>query len=385
MHSLDGELTFQPYGKDRSHHINSISRAKLNIDLLHLAEADFNVPIYFNQKLIDADFKNKRFTFEDQNSNRTKTVTSNITFGTDGAFSVLRKKLCELSGFENNEIDSGAAYKELTILPNANGQHRMEKNALHIWPRKQFMLIALPNWDGSFTVTLFLPKMGENSFETLQSPQDVTRFFERHFPDVVPLLDNLTQTFFENPTGNLITIKCYPWTSRKKDMLILGDAAHGVIPFFGQGMNCGFEDVEVLDNLIEKYPRDHWQEIFSDFEHMRKPRTDAIADMSIENFVEMRDHVGNPKFLLKKGVEKILENQFPDAYTSRYSMVSFTRTPYDQAYQIGEIQKEILLELCQDIQKPEEVNLQKAKDLIFHKLIPFQKKIREGKKDELKP
>ena len=378
IHSLDQELTFQPYGKDETQYINSISRSELNCDLLDLAEKEYHIPIYFDHKLIQVDFEKQQLEFIGSSSKKKHTFTSSLIFGTDGTHSAVRKAMKRNPQFQFEEMDCGSAYKELTIL-DEKGTHKMEKNALHIWPRVNFMLIALPNFDGSFTCTLFLPKKGNPSFDKLNTSKEVNQFFQEHFPDAVPLLDKLTETFFNNPTGNLATIRCFPWSSREKNAVILGDAAHAIIPFFGQGMNCGFEDCTTLDQLLEKEgSKINWPNVLSKFEKIRKEKADAIAKMSIENFVEMRDHTGNPEFLLEKGVEKLLENQFPGKYVSRYSMVSFSRTPYDQAYELGQINKKILAELCKNIQNPEETDLTLAKELIKKNLTPFMERIQNG-------
>ncbi|MEK6578981.1 MAG: FAD-dependent monooxygenase, partial [Bdellovibrionota bacterium] len=252
----------------------------------------------------------------------------------------------------------------------------LEKNALHIWPRGNYMLIALPNFDGSFTCTLFLPNEGPLSFQSLKTPEQVHLFFKEQFSDIVPLMPKLTEEYFGNPTGHMYTVKSFPW-NYKSTCLLLGDAAHGIVPFFGQGMNAGFEDCTVLDDFLVKAlatqgPLD-WEQIALGFANSRKPNTDAIADLAVENFVEMRDKTGSPQFLLEKEVERILQREFPRDYFSRYSMVSFSRIPYQIAYEAGLIQSEILRELCSGIKNVGELNLSRAANLISAKLSPWMR------------
>jgi kynurenine 3-monooxygenase len=220
----------------------------------------------------------------------------------------------------------------------------MEKNALHIWPRGTYMLIALPNQDGSFTCTLFFPYQGENSFASLVTPEKVLDFFREQFPDAVPLIPGLQTDFSNNPTGDLVTIKSFPWHIEGK-VLLLGDAAHAIVPFYGQGMNCAFEDCTVLDECIEKFGSD-WKTVFREYEAARKANTDAIADLALENFIEMRDSVADPTFLLKKKVELLLEQKYPGEFLSKYAMVTFHRLPYTEALERGRLQDEILMEIC---------------------------------------
>lgn len=369
MHSVQGALTFQRYGVDDSQFINSISRAGLNRFLLERAEKDFKIPICFQHRLVQADFNAGRLTFRDEANGAEIAVQAGLTFGTDGSASAVRRAFENTPEFTLQEINPKTSYKELTILDD-HGRHKMKTNCLHIWPRGKFLLIALPNFDGSFTCTLFLPSEGEISFASLATPEAIEAFFKTHFPDAVPLIDRLAQSFLENPTGGLSMIKCYPWTSPEKNAVLLGDAAHAIIPFFGQGMNCGFEDVVALDRLLgeSKDGAVHWKHVLGAFEQERKPRADAIANLSTENFTEMRDRVGDTGFLLQKAVEHLLEEKFPGEYISRYGMVSFTRIPYDEAVRIGEIQKEMLNELCRGLQKPEQVDLERAGRLIRERL-----------------
>jgi kynurenine 3-monooxygenase len=247
IHAKDGTLNFQPYGKDDSEYINSISRATLNKLLMSRAEETKLVDIYFNQKATGMDFEKSELYLEDVTNSQFTTVATTMVMSADGSGSAIRDDMLKLSGYKCSEEALDYAYKELVIPPGDGGTFSMEKNALHIWPRGTYMLIALPNFDGSYTCTLFLPLEGTPSFAQLQTPEDVLRFFNEEFSDAVPLLDDLTETFFANPTGHMVTIKCDPWHVDEK-VLLLGDAAHAIVPFFGQGMNCGFEDLTVLSD-----------------------------------------------------------------------------------------------------------------------------------------
>jgi kynurenine 3-monooxygenase len=282
---------------------------------------------------------------------------------------VIRHEMMKRPGYECTQDYLDYGYKELTIPVGPNGGFRIERNALHIWPRGTFMLIALPNFDGSFTCTLFLPSQGPDSFETLgENPERILAFFQKHFADVIPLLTDPVETFNANPTGHMVTVKCFPWHVADR-ALLLGDAAHAIVPFFGQGMNCGFEDCTIFDELLEKHGKLNSQ-FFAQFSQLRKPHTDGIADMAIENFVEMRDKVGDTRFLMEKSVEKILQQHFPTEYISRYALVTFSRLPYRVAYEAGIVESEILGELCRNIKQAEEVDLDQAARLIRAKLNP---------------
>ncbi|MBI5916476.1 MAG: FAD-dependent monooxygenase [Bacteroidetes bacterium] len=328
MHGLDGSLTFQPYGEE-GQAIYSVSRGGLNIELVKIADSHDRVRFHFNQKCLGVDLENGTIQFEDTRTGVKYAIENALIFGTDGAFSAVRSSLQRLPRFNYSQhyIDHG--YKELCILPNLDGSHRMHTNALHIWPRGQFMLIALPNLDGSFTCTLFLPFEGEESFANLQTEAQVLAFFEKYFPDILPLMPSLAQVFFENPTSALATIRCSPWHYGHR-MLLIGDASHAIVPFFGQGMNAGFEDCTILDALMDKYDED-WEAIIEEFNASRPEDTNAIADLALGNFLEMRDKVGDPQFLLWKKIEKHLHERFPKEFQSVYSMVSFSHIPYSEA------------------------------------------------------
>jgi kynurenine 3-monooxygenase len=324
MHAVSGELTFQPYGKDETEVINSVSRAELNIALMNAAEQR-GVDIHFDQRCTGFDLRTGAMRFRNEEDGGNLTLASELIVGTDGANSAIRAEFLKLPRFNFSQQYLNYGYKELTIPATPDGRHRMETHALHIWPRGSFMLIALPNIDGTFGCILFLPFEGENSFAQLQSPSEVQAFFEEHFPDVVPLMPKLGENFFANPVGSMVTIKCSPWHHDGRAVL-LGDAAHAIVPFFGQGLNCSFEDCTVLLEVLDRHGP-QWPLIFAEFEQARKANTDAIADLAVENFVEMRDRVADPRFLFKKKAELALEAKFPGVFVPKYSMVTFHRVP----------------------------------------------------------
>ncbi|CAN5569891.1 NAD(P)/FAD-dependent oxidoreductase [soil metagenome] len=362
MHAVDGSLTFQRYGKDDSEYINSVSRAELNIKLLSLADKFESIKIFFNQRCAGFDPENGYCYFTDEITGETKTVSSETIIGTDGSSSALRMDMLKLPGFNFSQEYLKHGYKELTIPAGFDKSFRMEKNALHIWPRGSFMLIALPNIDGSFTCTLFHPYDGDEGLNSLNSELKIRTFFEKYFPDTLELIPDLVSAFLSNPTGSLITIKCDPWYY--KDVLcLLGDSSHAILPFFGQGMNAAFEDCTVLDKCLDEFGND-WNKIYPEFFKRRKINTDSIADLASENFIEMRDKVGDEKFLLKKKVEHILEERYPGKFIPKYSMVTFHRMPYSVAKNRGLIQEKILDKLVANISEVEKVDMNKADMLI---------------------
>lgn len=366
IHSPTGDLAFQPYGKDDSEYINSISRATLNKELMTAAENTGRVEIIFNQRITDFNFESNLLELHDDAADGTYNHKTNVVIGTDGSASAIRTAMEKYSDYEFHESELDYGYKELVIPPTESGGFKIEKNALHIWPRSTYMLIALPNFEGSFTCTLFLPFVGEPSFEQLASRQDVSQFFQDHFPDAVPMIADLEDTFFQNPTGRMITVKSKRWHVDGK-VLLMGDAAHGIVPFFGQGMNCGFEDCTIFDELFDDFETDgevDWGGLFAAITRQRVPNTNAIADMAVENFVEMRDKVGDKNFLMRKAVEKILQTKFPGKYVSRYSLVTFSNVPYTVAMEAGIIQERLLAELCSNLQQAEDVDLVRAEKLI---------------------
>jgi kynurenine 3-monooxygenase len=368
MHSPDSKLTFQAYGKDESEVINSISRAELNMALLNAAEAQ-GVRIHFEQRCTGISFKNRRLILRDEADGNESSVDYQVVIGGDGSASAVRDALLRLSRFNFSQEYLNYGYKELTIPPSPDGKHALEVNALHIWPRGNYMLIALPNIDGTFGCILFLPFEGADSFERLTTKAAVRDFFQSRFSDAVPLMPDLAEHFFANPTGTMVTIKCSPWHV-EGHALLLGDAAHAIVPFFGQGINCGFEDCTILLELLDRHGAD-WERVFREFEAARKVNTDAIADMAIENFVEMRDRVGDRRFLLRKQVELALEAKYPRQFVPKYAMVTFHRIPYATALQRGQVQERILAELCEGIEGVEDLDWEKA-DALIRPLTPLE-------------
>ena len=339
IHNTDGQINFQPYGKE-GQAIYSVSRGGLNCVLMDLAEKH-GVEFSYNERCTHIDLQTAISHFENTESKKISSVNADRVFGTDGAFSAARLQLqlsTDLFEYSQHYLEHG--YKELVIPPTALGDFAMAPNALHIWPRGQFMLIALPNLDKSYTCTLFFPFEGEKSFAALNTIEKMQDFFSQTFPDAVSLLPTLKQDYFAYPAASLVTVKCSPWNYEDK-LLLLGDAAHAIVPFFGQGMNCGFEDCVVLNNLISSY-KDDWKKIFSELELSRKKNSDAIAELAVQNFVEMRDLVGHPDFLLRKKIEAYLNEHYPEKWKPLYSLVTFSDTPYSTAFIEGKKQDEIM-------------------------------------------
>ena len=266
-----------------------------------------------------------------------------MVFGADGAFSRIRHRMQRQSMFNYSQEFLNTGYKELNIPANPDGTHKLDKNSFHIWPRGEYMLIALPNLDGSFTCTLFMPFEGENSFASLTDRKSVEAFFEKNLPDTIDVIPNLTEDFFANPTSTLVTMKCFPWTYEDKVALI-GDACHAIVPFYGQGMNAGFEDISVLYELMNQYG-DDWKTIFSEYEKSRKPNADAIAELSYRNFMEMSSKTADEKFLLQKKIEKHFAEKYPEKWLPLYDRVTFSHRPYSEALAIGDFQNAIMEEI----------------------------------------
>ncbi len=350
IHDAHGN-SFQSNYSGRDHEfINSISRGALNALLLNEAEAHENVNIYFNKKCKSVDFEKTTALFKDYLTKKEFVEDADIIIATDGAGSAMRKSYYLgkkfLFSFSQEYLTHG--YKELTILPKENGDYKIHKNALHIWPRGNFMLIALPNLDGSFTVTLFLSyDEGEYNFNNLNNEAIVLEFFQKEFPDALAVMPNVLDDFFSNPTAPLGTIKCTPW-HYKGNTLLMGDAAHAIVPFYGQGMNASFEDVVEFDAILEQQ-QGNWESVFKAYEKQRKKDTDAIADLAIDNFHEMKDHVANPIFQEKRKIEMALEKNFPNAYASKYSLVTFNEDMgYRKAMLKGRAQDKAILNLLTD-------------------------------------
>lgn len=377
IHPVEGELIFQRYGKDDSEVIYAVSRSQLNLALMDEAERHPGVRLHFNQKCTGMNFGTGELRVFDEATGAKTTIRTHTVIGTDGSASEIRMEMQRSRRFNFSQHFLEYGYKELSIPPGPGGTWQLEKHALHIWPRKTYMLIALPNIDGSFTCTFFYPFEGEQSFETQDTPEKVQRFFSEQFPDAFALMPHLREEFFRNPTGSMVTVRCSPWHAGEK-ALLLGDAAHAIVPFFGQGMNCAFEDCTYLDECIARAEdltrgegEDSWRNVFEEFEQLRRINADAIADLAVENFVEMRDLVAQPGFQLKKRVEQALQQRFPDTFIPKYSMVTFHRVPYSVALARGKVQDGILAELSASIASPEEIDVKKAETLIQTKLTPL--------------
>jgi len=341
IHDKSGTLHFSPYDRDPSKFINSIGRAALNTTVIQAAQRYPNVRVHFNHRCNDVDLDSA--TAELVNSSVEAgvspaiKVTGDAVIGVDGAFSAVRQSMQKkVADFEYDESYLAHGYKELTIPPAPDGSWRMEKEALHIWPRKSFMMIALPNPDGSFTCTLFWEFEGPRSFKSTKTDEEVCDFFEEEFPDAVPLMPALLEDFRNNPTGSLVTIRCAPWFYKDKVALV-GDAAHAVVPFYGQGMNAAFEDCVVLDKCLAQFPQDRHR-AFAEYFTRRKENADALADLAVENFIEMRDKTASKIFRAKKKLDHLLEGLLPGIYLPLYTMVTFTRIPYAEAARRARLQ-----------------------------------------------
>jgi kynurenine 3-monooxygenase len=340
MHDVLGNLTFQPYGK-QGEYINSVSRSSLNVMLMNAAE-EAGASLHFNQRVMKADAEKTSIAIASPLNEITE-YTFDLIIGADGAFSTIRQSLQSYDRFDFSQSYINHGYKELHIPARAAGGFQLEKNALHIWPRQSYMMIALPNTDGSFTCTLFFPFEGNRSFETLLSSDAVHSFFISTFPDATRLMPSLSNDFFSNPTSSLVTMKCYPWVRNK--ILLIGDAAHAVVPFYGQGMNAGFEDCRILNSLLDTYTN-NWEDVLPAFQKQRKPDADAIAQLALDNFVEMRDLVADADFLLRKKIEARLHALYPDKWIPLYSMVTFHDSiRYSEAYTISRLQARIMNEV----------------------------------------
>ncbi len=400
IHSVNGATKLLPYSGRTGEYINSVSRGGLNIALINEADNYDESKFFFNQRCVDFDCDSGEAILESG-----KRIKGDTLIATDGAGSAVRQAMMNGGiprfNYEQSWLEHG--YKELSIPPSSElerghparetavGSFLMEKNALHIWARHEFLMIALPNFDGSFTCTLFLAFEGENSFESIMSgnfsrgltqinadrksdfdlsalsaksaAESLLAFFETNFPDAIPLMPTLAEDFFTNPTGNLGTVKCFPWNVDGK-ALILGDSAHAMVPFYGQGMNCAFEDCRVLDSIIEKHGTKNWEKVFTEFALERKPNADAICDLAEENFYEMRDAVADPVFQKKRELETKLEQTFPD-YFSKYSMVTFREDlPYKIAKEKGNAQDKLLMEICANVENVSEIDLNEVMEKI---------------------
>jgi kynurenine 3-monooxygenase len=343
IHMMDQSLNYQKYGKE-GEAIYSLSRGVLNRRMIDLAE-EVGVKFFFEHKVWDVTLSEAILHIGEDERGEWTEYKYDMVFGSDGAFSRVRHRMQRQSMFDYSQEFLEVGYKELNIPANADGSHKLDKNSLHIWPRGNFMLIALPNLDGSFTCTLFMPFEGENSFEELDTQEKLITFFNKYFPSTKDVIPDLVVDFFKNPKSYLVTMKCFPWTHNDKVALI-GDACHAIVPFYGHGMNAGFEDITILSELMEKHG-DDWQTIFTEYENSRKPNTDAIAELSYRNFMEMSSKTADKKFHLQKQIEKWFSEIHPDKWVPLYSRVTFSHQPYAEALAIGDRQNEIMKEILE--------------------------------------
>jgi kynurenine 3-monooxygenase len=364
LHDEHGRQSLSPYGHGAHEVIYSISRARLTSALLDFAERERAVEFRFRQTCISVDRKEQTLSMQDIPTGKLYPLPLKRVIGADGAGSILRRFLVETGQSRCHEDMHTHGYKELVIPAGRNGEFLLDPNALHVWPRGEFMLIALPNQDGSFTATLFLPLDGATSFSALSTPTVVNSFIRTYFPDAFELIPDLNAQFAVHPTGSMGTVRCDGWT-QDGELVLIGDAAHAIVPFHGQGMNCAFEDCVELDALLSKQD---WGSACAEFERRRKPNCDAIAEMALENYIEMRDTVRNPKFHLQKALSFELEQRFPK-FIPRYSMVMFHHEiPYAEAYKRGRIQSAVLHELTQDAETLDDVDFHRAAHLIESRL-----------------
>lgn len=357
VHLKDGSSNFQQYSLRKGKYINSVSRGGLNKALLIKAEEFPNVKIYFDMRCTKMDYDKNEVHFYNEVSEENQIFSGDTVIGTDGSGSAIRDSMLNggVRRFNFSQYYLEHGYKELRIPAGKDGTFLIEKNALHIWPRHDFMLIGLANVDGTFTCTLFMSYKGENGFDNLNTKEKVEKFFKSEFPDTINLMPTFIEDFMNNPTGALPTVKCFPWNVGGQSLL-LGDAAHAIVPFYGQGMNCSFEDCLILDEFIEKYGTD-WERIYLEYAILRKPSTDAIADLAHENYLEMRSSTANPIFAIKRKLEAEMELKYSD-FNSKYSMVSFCpEIPYHIAKSRGEWQDNLLMEICSKVNSIDEINI----------------------------
>lgn len=341
IHLGNEPLNYQYYGEE-GEAIFSLSRGVLNRKMIDLAEAE-DVNFIFESKIWDVTLATATLHEGETERGEWHDLDYDIVFGADGAFSRVRHRMQRQSMFDYSQDFLKIGYKELHIPANVDGTHKLDKNSLHIWPRGEFMLMALANLDGSFTCTLFMPHQGKNSFEELKDKATLEAFFAKHFPDTKEVIPNLVQDFFKNPTSYLVTMRCYPWAFKDKVALI-GDACHAIVPFYGHGMNAGFEDITVLVEMMQKYG-DDWETIFDEYQKSRKPNTDAIAELSYRNFMEMSSKTADEKFHLQKKIEKWFATKHPEKWKPLYSRVTFSHQPYAEALAEGDKQNAIMQEI----------------------------------------
>jgi len=339
MHNTDGSEVYQAYGKE-GEAIYSVSRGGVNARMMTIAEKHGGASIYYNHKCVDVNLKAGEVTLENLVTGETIKDSADVVFAADGAFSAIRyngfQKLDRFN-YEQRYIADG--YRELLLPANEDGSYKMDKDKLHIWPRGRFMLIALANEDGSFTCTLFMPNEGETSFDALKTDAAIDTFFKETFPDFYNMMPDIVSDWHSHPHSSLAIIRCFPWTHGK--FALMGDSAHATVPFYGQGMNSGFEDCTVLSGLMDKHKED-WEKVFKEYQEVRKPDGDAVQDLSLHNYYVMRDYVADPKFLLQKKIEKRFSDKFPDKWMPLYSQVTFSSIRYSEAWKQGMHQEEIM-------------------------------------------
>ncbi|WP_372944465.1 FAD-dependent oxidoreductase [Muriicola sp.] len=364
MHVLGKPQYYQKYGKE-GEAIWSISRGVLNRKMIDLAE-EAGAVFRFEEKVWDVDLPTAALYTGESEKGEWKEYRYDHIFGCDGAFSRVRHKMQRRSRFDYSQDFLDVGYKELTISPKEDGTHKLDKHSFHIWPRGRFMFIAMPNLDGSFTCTLFLPFEGEVSFERITTKKEATEFFTTYFPNVMQDIENLTHDFFKNPTSAMVTMKCYPWTYWDKVALV-GDSAHAIVPFYGQGMNAGFEDIYSLDKIMDRFG-DDWEAVFQTFQKERKPNADAIAELSYRNFLEMSSKTADRNFLLQKKIEKWFASKYPELWEPVYSRVTFSDRSYAEALAIGDFQEGIMKEVMKIPEIESQWNSKTVEDLMLHLL-----------------
>ncbi|HRO75317.1 MAG TPA: NAD(P)/FAD-dependent oxidoreductase [Crocinitomicaceae bacterium] len=367
MHALDGSLSYQPYGQE-GQAIYSVSRGELNRELLNHAGEFPNVTLHFHKKCDDINLTTNTLIFSDAQTKAKEEHQMSRVFATDGSYSAVRMRMQKSTMFDYAQTFLEHGYKELVIPANADGSHKLEKNYLHIWPRGKFMLIALANSDGSFTCTLFFPMHGEQSFETINTAEKVTAFFEKTFPDALALMPDLADVYMRNPTSTLIMVKCHPW-NYKNQVVLLGDAAHATVPFYGQGMNAGFEDCTVFNEMLEAN-NENWDNLIAEFAEARQPDGNAIIDLSLDNYIEMRHKTGDPNFLLQKKIEAKFSKLHPELWLPLYSQVTFSNIRYRDAYANGKKQDAIM----QQILAIENIHERWDEDFVMEELLKLVQK-----------
>ena len=360
IHLVD-KLNFQPYGQE-GEAIYSISRGLLNRKMIDLAEAA-GAEFFFEQRIWDVTLADATLHIGKTERGAWEEKKYDMVFGADGAFSRIRHRMQRQSMFDYSQEFLKIGYKELNIPANPDGTHKLDPNSFHIWPRGEYMLIALPNLDGSFTCTLFMPFEGKNSLEELKDIKLVEAFFAKNFPDAIDVIPKLAEDFFKNPTSTLVTMKCFPWAYEDKIALI-GDACHAIVPFYGQGMNAGFEDISILNEMMQLYG-DDWKTVLSEYQKSRKPNADAIAELSYRNFMEMSTKTADEKFLLQKKIEKVFSEKHPDKWIPLYSRVTFSNRPYAEALAIGDAQNAIM----EEVLKMEDIDNKWDSAEVEHKIL----------------